>query len=51
MNIKELVKTSMKEVVFEDKLNMFLKKMFQQINLSGRIINLKKKFDVYPIGI
>ena len=50
MNIKELVKTAVKEVVAEDKLNMFLEKNVptDKSKWSYYKSQAKKKFDVYP---
>jgi len=50
MNIKELVKTAVKEVVAEDKLNMFLEKNVptDPQKWSYYKSQAKKKFDVYP---
>ena len=50
MNIKELVKSAVKEVVAEDKLNMFLEKNVptDKSKWSYYKSQAKKKFDVYP---
>jgi methylphosphotriester-DNA--protein-cysteine methyltransferase len=50
MNIKELVKTAVREVVAEDKLNMFLEKNVptDKSKWSYYKSQAKKKFDVYP---
>ena len=50
MNIKELVKKTVKEVVAEDKLNMFLEKNVptNPSKWSYYKSQAKKKFDVYP---
>ena len=43
MNIKSLVKETIREVVLEKQINLFVEKTFQQIHQSGLIISHRRK--------